>query len=479
MAARRVDVAVVGAGPGGYAAAFRAAELGLRVALVDPEPAPGGVCLHRGCIPSKALLHLADVIERARSVHDAGLVYEPPRIDLDRMRGWTHGVVERLTGGLAGLARRRGVEWIRATGRLLGPHRLRVDRVDGGREELAFEHAILATGSVPVTLPDLPGDTPRILDSTRALALETVPERLLVVGGGYIGLELGSVYAALGSRVTVVEMTAGLLPGVDRDLVKPLQARLEKQLAGIHCDTKVAGAREEDDGIHVRLEGAGADEAGTVFDRVLVAVGRRPNGEALGLETTAVRTDARGFVAVDEARRTHEPSLFAIGDLAGEPMLAHKATHEGRVAAEAIAGRASAFAPLAIPAVVFTDPEIAWCGLSEQEARRSGVAVKVTRFPWRASGRAMTLGRVEGVSKLVLAAETGRVLGAGVCGPGAGELVAELGLAVEMGATARDLALTIHAHPTLSETWMEAAELFHGQATHLHRTGRAADTDEA
>lgn len=465
MASDHVDLAVIGAGPGGYAAAFLAADLGMRVALVDPEAAPGGVCLHRGCIPSKALLHAAKLIEDARAAGDLGLSWPEPEIDLERLRTWKQEVVDKLTGGLSQLARQRNVERVRATARFEDAHHLALQGEDGERR-LRFEHAIVATGSRPVIPGDLALDSPRVMDSTGALELGEIPERLLVVGGGYIGLELGSVYATLGSRVTLVEMTGSLLPGVDADLVRPLARRVKEHFEAVHLDTRVAGLREKGDALEASLEGKGADGEAR-FDRVLVAVGRRPISEGLGLEHTKVEVDGRGFLGIDETGRTAEPSVYAIGDVAGEPLLAHKATHEGRVAAEAIAGRPVAFEPNAIPAVVFTSPEIAWCGLGEREARERKLEVEVVRFPWSASGRAMTLHRTDGLTKLVVDRESERVLGVGICGSGAGELIAEGVLAVEMGATARDLALSIHAHPTLSETLMEASELFFGHSTHL------------
>jgi dihydrolipoamide dehydrogenase len=463
----KTQLVVVGAGPGGYAAAFHAADLGFEVALVDPEANPGGVCLYRGCIPSKALLHAAKVIHDARAAEEFGVSFGDPAIDLPRLRAWKDGVVGKLTGGLGQLTRQRKVRYVRGRARLIDRTTLEIE-AEGGTSRLAFDHAILATGSRPVTLSGFP-QSPRVLDSTTALDLPDVPRRLLVVGGGYIGLELGSVYAALDSRVTIVEMLPGLLPGVDPDLVRPVAKRLEAQCESIHLGTRVASVEELGAGLEVRFDGATGAET---FDRVLVAVGRAPNSQGLGLETVGARIDARGFVEVDEQRRTAEPTISAIGDLVGQPMLAHKASHEGRTAVEAIAGRKVAFEPQAIPAVVFTDPEIAYCGLTEAEAKQQGRAVEVARFPWAASGRALTLGRDDGLTKLVLDPETERVLGVGIVGPGAGELIAEGVLAVEMGATARDLALTIHPHPTLSETVMEAAEVFFGQSTHVYRPKR-------
>lgn len=469
--ARETPLVVVGAGPGGYAAAFLAADLGLPVTLVDPEPNPGGVCLYRGCIPSKALLHVAHLLEQAEAADQWGVSFDKPKIDLDRLRSWKKSVVSKMTGGLGQLRASRKIEYLQGRGRFTGPCTLDVDTVAGETRRVDFEHAVLATGSSPSRPPGFPESGRGIMDSTSALELESIPDRLLVVGGGYIGLELGSVYAALGSRVTVVEMLDGLLPGADRDLVRPLSRRME-QRAEILLGTKVESIEPVKGGVEVRLQGSDVDPAPRRFDRVLVSVGRRPNTVGLGLETTRVEIDRAGFVQVDAQRRTAEPTIFAIGDIVEGPMLAHKASHEGRAAVEAIAGHKVAFEPAAIPAVVFTDPEVAWCGLTETEARNQGREVHVARFPWAASGRATTLGRDDGLTKLILEPKTERVLGVGITGPGAGELIAEGALAVEMAAVAADLKLTIHPHPTLSETVMEAAEVFFGQATHVHRPRR-------
>lgn len=465
----RTKLAVIGAGPGGYAAAFLAADLGIDVTIVDPAPDPGGVCLYRGCIPSKALLHVAKVIEESRRAADWGVRFGDPELDLEQLRSWKDSVVSRLTGGLGQLRQRRKVAHLRGTARFVDGSTLAVDLVEGGRRELAFEHAIVATGSSPARLSFLPEDDPRVLDSTSALELEEVPGKLLVIGGGYIGLELGSVYAELGSRVTVVEMTSSLLPGVDDDLVRPLRRRIESRFEQILLDTRVREASPRKDGIKVRLAGKSGGDADRIFDRVLVAVGRTPNSGSLGLEDTRVEIDDQGFIRVDEQLRTAESRVFAIGDVVGQPMLAHKASHEGRTAVEAIAGHKVAFEPAAIPAVVFTDPEVAWCGLTENEARQRDVDVEIARFPWAASGRALTLGRDDGLTKLVIDPSSERVLGVGIVGPGAGELIAEGVLAVEMAALAADVRLSIHPHPTLSETMMEAAEVFFGQSTHVHR----------
>ena len=468
---RSTQVAIIGGGPGGYAAAFLAADLGLKVTLIDAEPNPGGVCLYRGCIPSKALLHVAKVIGEARQAREWGVTFSDPQINVDALRKWKKGIVGKLTEGLGDLCRRRKVDFVQGRAVFRDANALIV-RTESGTEVVAFEHAILATGSFPASLPDLGADSPRILDSTTALALPDIPESLLVIGGGYIGLELGSVYAALGTRVSVVEATSGLLPGVDRDLVRVLSRRLKERFAAVMLDATVTALHEEPDGIRARFEGAGATEAEQVNEKVLVAVGRRPLTDGLGLENTRVALDARGFVQVDSQRRTHEQSIYAVGDISGEPMLAHKAAHEGRIAAEAIAGKKTAFEPQAIPAVVFTDPEIAWCGLTESEAKQQQRDVTIARFPWAASGRALTLGHRDGVTKLVIDPETQRILGVGIAGSGAGEMIAEGVLAVEMAALASDLALSIHPHPTLSESLMEAADAFFGHSTHVYRPPR-------
>ena len=475
------QVVVVGGGPGGYAAAFLAADLGLSTALIDPEPNPGGVCVYRGCIPSKALLHVAGVIAQARHAAAWGVEFGEPRVDLAKLREFKNNVVKRLTSGTGQLVRHRKVKYIQGLAEIVDPHTLAIEKIAGGEETIRFEHAILATGSMPAMPPMLTVDDPRVMDSTAALDLPGVPTSLLVVGGGYIGLELGSVYATLGSRVTVVEMTPGLLPGADRDLVDILAKRVGELMTGVLLNTRVVDMKAEPQGIRATFEGegvAGPDAlnaaGGTqqVFDRVLVAVGRRPNSKIPGLDGTRVRVNERGFILVDEQRRTDEPSIFAIGDVVGEPMLAHKASHEGRVAVEVIAGENVAFEPRAIPAVVFTDPEIAWCGLTEAQARAENRTVVIAKFPWGASGRALTLDRTDGLTKLLLDPETERLLGVGLVGPGAGELIAEGVLAIEMGANATDLKLSIHPHPTLTETLMESAEVFFGQATHVYRPKR-------
>jgi dihydrolipoamide dehydrogenase len=466
------QLVVIGAGPGGYAAAFYAADVGMQATLVDPELNPGGVCLYRGCIPSKALLHVAKVIEEARHAPAWGITFGEPSIDLDTLRKYKDGVVKKLTGGLGQVSKMRKIAYVRGRAAFADATTVRITPVDGGAEQtLNFQHAIIATGSHPSNVPGLSIDSPRVLDSTSALDLPDVPKTLLVVGGGYIGLELGSVYAALGTKVTVVEMTDGLLPGADRDLVTLLQRRLEKTLHKILLKAKVTGMKEEKKGVRVTIEGAdlAGDDKSQVFERVLISVGRRPNSDVPGLDQTKVKVGERGFIEVDVARRTAEPSIFAIGDVVGEPMLAHKASHEARVAVDAIAGHKVAFEPQAIPAVVFTDPEVAWCGLTETEAKRQGRAVEIAKFPWGALGRAIAIDRPEGVTKLVIDPATERILGVGIVGSGAGELIAEGVLAVEMAALATDLKLSIHPHPTLSETLMEAAEVFFGQSTHVYR----------
>ena len=475
MASSTTQLAVIGAGPGGYAAAFYAADRGLQVSLIDPAPNPGGVCLYRGCIPSKALLHVAEVLNEAKHAESWGISFGQPKIDVDKVRAFKDKVVAQLTGGVGQVGRMRKINYIQGTAELAGPKSLLITR-EGQKagETLAFEHAIIATGSRPATVPGLSIDSPRVMDSTGALDLPDVPKSLLVVGGGYIGLELGTVYAALGSKVTVVEMTSGLLPGADRDLVNILARRVESMCEAVLLNTKVVSVKDGKSGLAVTFEGElpeGMAKERT-FDRVLVSVGRKPNSAVPGLDKTGVKVNPRGFIDVDPARRTAEPTIYAIGDVVGEPMLAHKASHEARVAVDAILGERVAFEPLAIPAVVFTDPELAWCGLTESDAQKQQREVAVTRFPWGASGRAITLDRTDGMTKLVIDPKTERVLGVGIVGPGAGELISEGVLAVEMGANARDVSLSIHPHPTLSETLMESAEVFFGQATHVFKPKR-------
>ena len=454
-----VDVAVVGGGPGGYSAAFRCAELGLETVVVDAAKRLGGACLFEGCIPSKALLHVAALIEDAERARELGVDFGEPRVSLDPLRKWkSERVVGRLARGLASVAKAKSVEVIGGRAVFESSRELRIEGDEP--QKVRFKHAIVATGSAPAGLPGLALTSDRLLDSTGALELPEVPERLLVIGGGYIGLELGQVYAALGSNVTLVEMTDGLLPGVDRALVQPLARRCEKLFKTIRLGTKVASLVEKGSALEARFDGGETE----TFDRVLVAVGRRPASAGLGLERTRASADARGFVPVDDRCRTADPAIYAVGDVTGEPMLAHRAMRQGKVAAEVIAGRPAAFDNVVVPAVVFTDPEVAWCGLTEAEATREGRAVRVAKREWAASGRALTLGRSDGLTKVIADAETGRVLGAGIVGPGAGELIAEAALAIETAMTVEDLAATIHTHPTLSESLMEAAEALLHQA---------------
>ncbi len=438
------------------------------VVLVDQDPQPGGVCLNRGCIPSKALLHVAKLINETRESSGWGVTFGEPEIDIDKLRNFKSGVVSQLTGGIRQLCKARGVTLVQARGEFDNSTTLKLTHPDGATSSLSFDHCIIAVGSRP-TMPGMfdIGDD-RVMDSTGALELPDIPGRLLVIGGGYIGLEMGCVYAALGSEVTVVEMLPHILAGADRDLVNPLKKRLDAQFAAIHTNTKVLGLKATEEGIVAEFEGEGIETPQT-FDRVLVSVGRLPNGKSIGLENTQAVVTDRGFIEVDSKRKTADPHLMAIGDVAGEPMLAHKATREAKVAVEVLLGEPAEFDNIAIPAVVFTDPELAWCGLTESEAKEAGREVKVVRFPWAASGRAQTLARTEGLTKLIFEPDTERVLGVGLVGAGAGELIAEGVIAVETAAVARDLAESIHAHPTLSETIMEAAEAAYGQATHVHR----------
>jgi dihydrolipoamide dehydrogenase len=465
-------IAVVGGGPGGYAAAFLAADLGMKVTLIDPEVNPGGVCLYRGCIPSKALLHVSKLLDEAHQAKNWGIEFADPKIDLAKLRGWKESVVKRLTGGLGQLSKQRSVQYVQGKAGFENSNTLRVTKPGGAEERMTFDRIILATGSRPAMIPSLKIDSPRLMDSTGALDLADIPKTLLVIGGGYIGLELGSVYATLGTKVTVVEMLSGLLPGADRDLVLPLHKRLEKMFDGILLNTTVKSLKDEGKGIRATFDGADLKEKEKVFDRVLLSVGRKPNSEIPGLDKTKVKVGPKGFIQVNKQLQTDDPSIYAIGDVVGEPMLAHKASHEGRTAVEAIAGRKVAFEPHAIPAVVFTDPEIAWAGLTETQAKEQGREIAVAKFPWGASGRAITLDRPEGLTKLIFDPKTERVLGVGIVGVGAGEMIAEGVLAIEMAALAGDLELTIHPHPTLSETVMEAAEVFFGTSTDIYRPKR-------
>jgi len=460
------QVVVLGAGPGGYTAAFRAADLGLQVMLIERYPDLGGVCLNVGCIPSKALLHTAKMITEAEESAEHGVSFGKPEIDLAKLRAWkAKDVVAKLTGGLSQLAKQRKVSVVHGVARFTGAHQIQVTADDGSLRTISFDNAIIAAGSQVIKLPFQPDD-PRVMDSTGALALEDIPPRLLVIGGGIIGLEMGTVYDALGSRVSVVELGAQLIPGCDADLVRPLHKRMEKRFEKIRLNTGVTGMEAKSDGIHVTLK-AGESTESQVFDRVLVAIGRRPNGKLIGAEAAGVAVDERGFIAVDKQMRTNVPHIFAIGDVVGQPMLAHKAVHEGKVAAEVIAGHKVEFQALVIPSVAYTDPEVAWVGVTETEAKASGIAYEKGAFPWAASGRALSIGRTEGMTKLIMDKESGRVIGAGLVGVNAGELLAEAVLAIELGATAEDIGLTIHAHPTLSETICFAAEMAEGTITDL------------
>ncbi len=468
-------VVVLGGGPGGYAAAFMAADLGLETAIVEADARLGGTCLLRGCIPSKALLHVAKVISEAGEMAHWGVDYPKPRISIDKMRARKEQIIDTLSGGLAQLAKRRNVRVINARGIFVDSQTLQLEGGDPttyeNEQRLTFDHCILATGSVPAMPKMFKIGSPRVMDSTGALALDDVPASLLVIGGGYIGLEMGTVYAELGSAVTVVELLDGLLPGADRDLVKPLEKRLRERFAAIHLGTKVVELADAGDKVAVRTEGPEMNGTHS-FDRVLVSIGRRPVTSGIGLENTKVKVNDRGFVVVNEQQRTADPHILAIGDVAGEPMLAHKASHEGKVAAEVLAGRPAAFEPQAIPAVVFTDPEIAWAGLTAEDAKRTGRDVAVAQYPWQASGRAIAIGRTDGLTKWLVDPSTDRVLGCGIVGAGAGELIAEAVVAIEMGCTVRDVADSIHPHPTLSETVAFAGEVYLGTATEVYRPRR-------
>jgi dihydrolipoamide dehydrogenase len=457
---------VLGSGPGGYTAAFRAADLGLDVTLIERYPTLGGVCLNVGCIPSKALLHAARVIEEAHDAHAFGIEFGAPKLDFAKLRAWKEGVVGQLTKGLAGMAKQRKVRVVNGTARFKSAHLLTVEQ-SGEAQEIEFDQCIIAAGSEPVRMPGAPDDA-RIIDSTGALELTELPERLLVVGGGIIGLEMATVYAALGVKVSVVELTKTLMPGCDRDLVRPLQKRIEKRYEAIMLGTRVSRLEPNAGGITVHFEGDAAPAAPQTYGCVLVAVGRRPNGAAIGADAAGVGVDARGFIAVDKQMRTNVPHVFAIGDIVGLPMLAHKASHEGKVAAEAAAGHKSFFDARVVPAVAYTDPEVAWVGLTEEDAKAKGVAVRKGVFPWAASGRSLSLGRSEGMTKLLFDEASGVLLGAGIVGTNAGDLIAEATLAIELGCDAADIGLTVHPHPTLSETLAFAAEVAEGTVTDLY-----------
>ena len=460
------DVLVLGSGPGGYTAAFRAADLGLNVVMVERHDSIGGVCLNVGCIPSKALLHVSEVLNETREMGDHGVKFAEPEIDTDKLREHKNNVIGKLTGGLAQLARQRKVQVVQGVGEFTGEHTLKVTDGDGGETSVAFANAIIAAGSQPVKLPFIPHDDPRVMDSTDALELEEIPERMLVIGGGIIGLEMAQVYDSLGADITVVELSDTIIPGADKDITRPLLKRIKKRYENIYLGARVTDVEATDEGLKVSFEGKKVPETDT-FDRILVAVGRSPNGGKIGAENAGVNVDERGFIKVDERMRTNVPHIHAIGDLVGQPMLAHKAVHEGKVAAEVIAGEPSAFTPMGIPSVAYTDPEVAWAGKTEDELKAEGIEYEKGAFPWAASGRSLSLGRDEGATKALFDAKTHRLLGMGIVGPNAGELIAEAMLAIEMGADMADIGLTIHPHPTLSETLAFAAEMAEGTITDL------------
>lgn len=460
------ECVVLGSGPGGYTAAFRAADLGKQTVLVERYEILGGVCLNVGCIPSKALLHAAKVIDEAADMAAYGVSFAKPKIDLDKLRGWKDSIVNKLTGGLAGLAKRRKITVVTGTGRFVSPNELEVDMAEG-KKLISFDAAIIAAGSESLEIPGIPFDDPRVFTSTGALELPDIPERMLVIGGGIIGLELAGVYDALGTKITVVELLDQLMFGTDKDLVRPLQKRIEKRYEAILLGTKVVKVEAKKEGLVATFEGKDAPDPQT-YDAVLVAVGRKPNGREIAAEAAGVNVDERGFIAVDNQQRTNVPHIFAIGDVVGQPMLAHKATHEGKVAAEVIAGEKSGFDARVIPSVAFTDPEIAWVGVTETEAKEKGIKYGKGAFPWAASGRALGLARDEGLTKLLFDEDTHRIIGAGIVGPNAGDLIAECSLAIEMNADATDIGLTIHPHPTLSETIAFAAEAYEGTITDLY-----------
>ena len=464
------EVMVLGSGPGGYTAAFRAADLGKQVVLVERYPVLGGVCLNVGCIPSKALLHAARVISEAEEMSHFGIAFGKPRIDIAKLREWKDGVVDKSIRGLAGLAKQRKVQVLQGVGRFTASHMIEVKTTDGVKK-VSFDCAIIAAGSSVARIPGFPYDDPRLMDSTGALRLEEVPKRLLVIGGGIIGLEMATVYDAIGAKVTVVELLEGLIPGADRDLIRPLHKRIEKRYEGIYLKTKVTKLEAQKDGLKATFEGENAPKP-QVYDRVLLSVGRRPNGKEIDAQAAGVNVTDRGFIPADKTMRTNAPHIYAIGDIIGEPMLAHKASHEGKLAAEIIAGQKRAFDARTIPSVAYTDPEVAWMGLTETQAKAQGTEIEKAVFPWVASGRARATAREEGMTKLIFDKNTKRLLGAGMVGPNAGELIAETVLALEMGADAEDIGLTIHPHPTLSETVFFAAEIAEGSITDLYMPKR-------
>lgn len=466
-----LKLVVIGAGPGGYVAAFRAADLGLSVTLIDKGPNPGGVCLYRGCIPSKAILHAAKLLSDITHGEEIGISCKEPTVDIDKLCAWKDGIVTKLTSGLGQLAKARKITYIQGEAQFLNSTTVEIKTPDGAIRQVAFDKAIIATGSRAAELPFLPKSS-RVLDATAALDLPAIPKELLVIGGGYIGLELGSAYAGLGAKVSVVEALPQLLANADKDLADTLLRRLKKTFTKIMTGTQVLAAEETPEGIRVTLKDSAGQESTATYSHILVSVGRKPNIEGLGLENTKIQLTDNGFIEVDGARRTDEKNIFAIGDVTGQPMLAHKASHEAKVASDVIAGKDTAYEPRCIPNVVFTDPELAWCGITEQEAKAKGMDITVSKFPWAASGRAMTIGRTEGATKIIADTKTGRILGVGIVGVGAGDLIAEGALAVETGMKAEDMALTIHPHPTLSETLLEAAEGIAAVPIHIFRPGK-------
>lgn len=464
------QLVVIGAGPGGYAAAFRAADLGIQVTLIDLEKNPGGVCTYKGCIPSKALLHAAKILSDAKEAKELGINFKKPKIDLKKLRLWKQKVVDQMTGGLGELCKLRKIQYIQGRASFVDSHTLLIQKDEGEQITIQFDFAVLATGSRPFIPPELNIETPHLWNSTAALKLEKIPKKLLIIGGGYIGLELGTVYAALGSQITLIEMTSNLLSEVDQDLVRPLKQKIEKTFHSFLLEARLTKIQTTRKGLKVTLETSEQKLIHREFEKVLVAIGRKPNSSGLGLQNTKIEIDEKGFIQVNEQRQTTESHIYAIGDLTGNPMLAHKATHEGMIVAEVISGENSSFEPRAIPAVIFTDPEIAWCGLTEKEAKKQNLDIKVSRFPWTISGRATTLNRNEGMTKIMTDPESNQVLGVGIVGTNAGDLISEAALAIEMGAVASDIAMTIHPHPTLSETLMEAAEGVEGSGLHLYRS---------
>jgi dihydrolipoamide dehydrogenase len=463
----KIHLVVLGAGPGGYSAAFYAADQGYEVTLIDANDKLGGVCLHSGCIPSKALLHIAGLMTKTREAKNWGVDFGTPNIDLKRLNEWKEGIVSKFSGGLALLCKQRGITYITGRGAFLDSNTIKISE----GQSISFDRCVIATGSRPSIPNQFNGSKSVIMDSTKALTLSSIPEKLLVIGGGYIGLEMGTVYSSLGSRVTIVEVKDGLLPGVDRDLVRPLQEKLTKEFEAIHLSTEIVSIRESDKSGLVTMTST-EESIEKKFDRILISVGRRPNTAGIGLENTKVKLDSSGFVKVDLKRQTSDPTILAIGDISGEPMLAHKASHEARIAIDGLKGKDVTFKDIIIPAVVFTDPEIAWCGLTESEAIKKGLNFEVAKFPWLVSSRAHTLGRTEGLTKLILQPESKRLLGVGIVGSGAGELIAEGVFAINMGAVSDDLSHSIHPHPTLSETIMESADLSLGTATHIYKRPR-------